>query len=96
MPKAIWNGAVIAQANANEVEIVDENVYFPPSAVNFSFLQESTHHTVCSWKGTADYYSVNVDGKINENAAWLYRAPKDAAKEIAGYIAFWKGVKVES
>ncbi|MEB0032800.1 DUF427 domain-containing protein [Undibacterium sp. RTI2.1] len=96
MPKAIWNGAIIAQATDEEVEIVESNIYFPPNKVNAEYLKNSAHHTVCGWKGTADYYSLEVDGKINENAAWLYRTPKDAAKQIAGFIAFWKGVQVTS
>jgi uncharacterized protein (DUF427 family) len=96
MPKAIWNGTVIAEAPANAVEIVENNVYFPPEAVHRRYLQSSDTHTVCGWKGTASYYSVAVDGQVNADAAWYYPQPKEAAKQIAGYIAFWHGVKVES
>lgn len=96
MPTATWNGVVIAQANDNEVQIVENNVYFPPRCVNSSYLQPSEKHTVCGWKGTASYYTLMVDGKRNEDAAWFYPTPKDAAKEIAGFIAFWRGVKIES
>ncbi len=96
MPKAIWNGAVIATAHQNEVHIIENNVYFPLQSVNPAYLQASAKHTVCGWKGTASYYSLSVDGKINEDAAWFYPEPKDAAKQITGYIAFWRGVKIES
>lgn len=95
MPKATWNGAVIAEANDDSVEIVEGNVYFPPDAVNRDFLKESRTHSVCPWKGTASYYDVVVDGEVNKDAAWCYPVTKPAAEHIAGHIAFWKGVSVE-
>jgi uncharacterized protein (DUF427 family) len=96
MPKATWNGATIAEAATDAVEVVEGNVYFPLEAVKAGCLQPSTHHTVCPWKGTASYYSVVVDGEVNRDAAWFYPEPKDAAKQIAGRVAFWRGVKVEA
>lgn len=93
MPKAIWNGAVIAESDY--CEVVEGNQYFPPNAVKQEYLQDSSTHTVCGWKGTASYYDIVVDGQVNKDAAWYYPTPKDAAKNIAGYIAFWRGVKVE-
>ncbi len=95
MSKAIWNGVVLAEANANECELVEGNVYFPPTAINRDYFQESSHHTVCSWKGTANYYDITVNGQVNKQAAWYYPAPKEAAKNITDYVAFWHGVKVE-
>jgi uncharacterized protein (DUF427 family) len=95
MPKATWNGAVIAQASEDEVHIVEGNVYFPFHAVNHDFLRPSAHTSQCGWKGTANYFDLVVDGSRNENAAWIYRVPKDAAREIAGHIAFWHGVQVD-
>jgi uncharacterized protein (DUF427 family) len=95
MPRATWNGATLAEAPAGEVQRVEGNVYFPPGAVNRAFLAESQKHTVCPWKGTASYYDVVVDGKTNADAAWYYPETKDAAKHVRGYIAFWRGVKVE-
>lgn len=94
MPKAIWNGAVIAEAAVNETEIVEGNTYFPAASVNAAYLQPSDHHTSCPWKGTASYYSIAVDGKINQNAAWFYPQPAAAARQIAGMVAFWRGVEV--
>ena len=96
MPKAIWNGATIAEAPADAVELVEGNVYFPADAVKREYLKPSETHTVCGWKGTASYYDVAVEGEINRDAAWYYPEPKDAARNITGYVAFWKGVKVES
>lgn len=93
MPRAIWNGAVIAESDATIV--VEGNHYFPPEAVKREYLRDSQTHTICSWKGTASYYDVVVNGAVNRDAAWYYPAPKEAAKQIAGYIAFWRGVKVE-
>ena len=95
MPKAIWNGAVIAEAAADAIEIVEGNTYFPANTVHQEYLQASDTHTVCSWKGTASYYHVAVAGEVNRDAAWYYPQPKDAAKQIAGYIAFWRGVQIE-
>ncbi len=93
MPKAMWNGAVLAES---EVTIVIEgNHYFPPSAIRTQHFKPSATQTVCGWKGLASYYTIEVDGQQNPDAAWYYPEPKNAAKEIAGYVAFWKGVKVE-
>ena len=95
MPRATWNGALLAEASDDEVEIVEGNVYFPPQAVDRSYLRDSRTETLCGWKGTANYYDVVVDGEVNKDAAWYYATPKDAAANIAGHIAFWKGVTVE-
>ena len=94
MARAIWNGTVIAESD--ETVEVEGNQYFPPNAVDRSFLRESSTHTVCGWKGTASYWDVVVEGDVNSDAAWFYPEPKDAASQIAGYVAFWKGVKVEA
>ena len=95
MPKAIWNNTVIAEASDDAIETVEGNVYFPPESVKRDYLQPSDTHTVCGWKGTASYYNVAVNGDVNKDAAWYYPEPKDAARNITGHIAFWKGVKVE-
>ena len=92
MPTAKWNGTVIAESDA--FETVEGNVYFPRSALKPEFFEESQHTTVCGWKGTANYLHIKVGGKLNENAAWYYADPKQAALNIKGYVAFWKGVKV--
>ena len=94
MPKATWNGKVIAQADESEVQHVEGNVYFPPQKVERALLKSSDTHTFCPWKGTASYYDVVVDGKTNRDAAWYYPDTKDAAKHVKGYVAFWKGVEV--
>jgi uncharacterized protein (DUF427 family) len=95
MPKAIWNGAVVAEAPAEDVEVVEGNVYFARSAVDERYLRPSDHRTVCPWKGTASYYHVVVDDQENRDAAWYYPEPKDAARQITDRIAFWRGVQVE-
>jgi uncharacterized protein (DUF427 family) len=92
MATATWRGAIIAQSDT--FEIVEGNVYFPPESVNKDFIQPSSTHTVCGWKGTASYYDVVVNGQRNPDAAWYYPTPLDAAKQLAGYIAFWRGVTV--
>jgi uncharacterized protein (DUF427 family) len=94
MARAVWNDVVIAESDATVV--VEGNHYFPPDAVRREHLRESAKHTVCGWKGTASYYDVVVEGATNNDAAWYYPQPKDAAKQIAGYIAFWRGVRVEA
>ena len=93
MARATWNGAVIAESD--EYEIVEGNVYFPRSSVASEYLTESETETVCPWKGTARYYSVEVGGDRNQDAAFYYPEPKEAASNIDGHIAFWNGVEVE-
>ena len=92
MPTAKWNGVVIAESS--KYETVEGNTYFPPESLKKEYFKPSTHTTVCSWKGTASYYDVSVNGKTNANAAWYYPSPSEAAKKIKGYIGFWKGVEV--
>ena len=92
MATATWNGSVIA--SSDDTVIVEGNHYFPIESVADGVLQPSQHTTVCSWKGTANYYDVVVGDDRNANAAWYYATPKDAAKEITGRVAFWKGVTV--
>lgn len=93
MPKATWNGVTLAESD--QCEVVEGNQYFPPDAVRREFFKESDTHTICPWKGQASYYTVMVDGNENKDAAWYYPAPKDAAKQIKDYVAFWHGVNVE-
>ena len=91
--KAVWNGKTIAQSD--DTVVVEGNHYFPADSVDRSCLQESPTHTVCGWKGTASYYTVVANGRTNADAAWYYPEPKDAAREIAGRVAFWKGVEIQ-
>ena len=93
MPKATWNNAIVAESDATEV--VEGNHYFPPDSLNREYVHESDAKSVCGWKGTASYYDVVVDGEVNQQAAWYYPDPKPEASKIKGYVAFWKGVKVE-
>jgi uncharacterized protein (DUF427 family) len=92
MVTARWNGAVIAQSD--DTVVVEGNHYFPPEAVNHDFLRPSATTSVCPWKGTAYYHSLEVGGKENPDAAWYYPEPKAAAGNIRGRIAFWKGVEI--
>ncbi len=94
MVKAVWNGKTIAESDRTEV--VENNHYFPRDDVRQDYLVASAHTTICPWKGTAEYFSLSVDGAKNQDAAWYYADPKPAAKNIAGRIAFWKGVKIEA
>jgi uncharacterized protein (DUF427 family) len=95
MPKALWKGVVIAEADAEQIEKVEGNVYFPPESLNQAYVRPSETHTVCSWKGTASYYDVVVEGQVNKDAAWYYPQPKSAAQQIANHVAFWRGVTIE-
>jgi uncharacterized protein (DUF427 family) len=90
--KAVWNGAVIAESE--DTVVVEGNHYFPIASVNQVLLEPSNHTSVCPWKGTASYYSLNVNGERNANAVWYYAQPKEAARQIQGRVAFWKGVTV--
>jgi uncharacterized protein (DUF427 family) len=91
--KAIWRGKVLAESE--RVELVENNVYFPPEALNRAYLKPSTTTTICPWKGLAHYFTVVVDGQENPDAAWYYPAPKPAAAAIKDHVAFWHGVTVE-
>jgi uncharacterized protein (DUF427 family) len=90
--KAVWKGVVIAESP--DAVIVEGNHYFPRASVNEALLEPSSHTSVCPWKGTANYYSLNLNGERNVNAVWYYAEPKDAASQIKGRVAFWKGVSV--
>ena len=90
--KAIWNGQIIAESD-NTV-VIENNHYFPADTIKKEFFKESDTHTVCPWKGQASYYTLEVDGKSNPDAAWYYPSTSHAAKPIEGYVAFWKGVSV--
>lgn len=92
MPKAVWNGTVIAESD--DTVVVEGNHYFPPDSVNADYIVKADRETVCGWKGTANYYDVVVDGQVNHAAAWYYADPKRKARHIAGYVAFWGGVEV--
>jgi uncharacterized protein (DUF427 family) len=92
MVSAIWNGRTIAQSN--DTVVVEGNHYFPESALDRTLVKPSTTTSVCGWKGTANYYSLVVDGKENKDAVWFYADPKSAASQIKGRVAFWKGVEV--
>jgi uncharacterized protein (DUF427 family) len=93
MAKAVWNGVTLAESDA--FELVEGNVYFPASTIKREYFKDSGTHTTCPWKGVASYYSVEVNGQTNQDAAWYYPTPKDAAKQIKDHVAFWKGVSVE-
>lgn len=94
MAKAIWNDTVLAQSN--DTIVIDGNHYFPPDSVNKQYFKESNKHTSCPWKGTADYYDIEVNEQINRDAAWFYPNAKEKAKHFENYVAFWRGVKVEA
>ncbi len=95
MAKVVWKNIVLAESDAGIV--VEGNIYFPPESLQQDYFQANDHQTVCPWKGTASYYDVVVDGEVNANAAWYYPTPKDAAKEIANHVAFYRNrVTVEA
>ena len=94
MAKAMWNGAVIA--DSEDTVLVEGNHYFPLSSVKREYLEDSSHSSVCGWKGEASYYSLMVDGQRNQDAAWFYAEPKSDAAQIKDHVAFWRGVRIEA
>ena len=94
MAKATWKGAVLAESD--RCEVVEGNQYFPPEALNRDYFKESSTTTTCGWKGLANYYTIEVDGEQNKDAAWYSADPKPAASNIKGYVAFWRGVSVDA
>lgn len=92
--KAIWNDTIIAESD--ETIVVENNHYFPHDSIKKEFFKESNTHSNCPWKGVASYYSIEVNGKVNEDAAWFYPQVSALAKSIKNYVAFWKGVTITS
>ena len=92
--QAVWNDTVIAESA--DTVVVEGNHYFPPDSIHSQFFKPSTTTSVCPWKGTASYYTLDIDGKQNPDAAWYYPETKQAAEHIRGRVAFWKGVEVRS
>ena len=90
--KAIWNNQVLAESD--DTVNIEGNHYFPANSVNMEFFKSSESQTFCPWKGTASYYTIEVSGEENKDAAWYYPQAKDAAKVIENHVAFWKGVEV--
>lgn len=90
--KAIWENTLLAESD--KTIVVEGNHYFPPKSIKKEFYQASETHSTCPWKGLASYYDLRVGSSVNKDAAWYYPEPKDAAKSIKGYVAFWRGVNV--
>lgn len=90
--KAIWKDTVLAESD--DLVNIEGNYYFPESSLNKKYFKPSTYHTHCPWKGEASYYSIQVNGDTNPDAAWYYPTPSEAAKAIKGRVAFWRGVEV--
>lgn len=93
MKQAIWNNQVIAESETTI--IIENNHYFPADTIKSEFFKTNDTHTTCPWKGVASYYDIEVDGKVNKNAAWYYPETSEMAKAIKGYVAFWKGVQIK-
>ena len=91
--KAVWNGVVLA--DSEETIVIEGNHYFPPSSLVREYFAASDTRSLCPWKGTASYFTIQVQGEINEDSAWVYPEPSEAARQIAGYVAFWKGIEVQ-
>ena len=93
MARAVWNDHVLAESD--DIVRVEGNAYFPRASLNQELFEESSHHSLCPWKGRASYFDVVVDGERNENAAWYYPKPMSLARRVKDRVAFWKGVRVE-
>lgn len=93
MARATWNGAVLAESH--DCQIIEGNHYFPPRSIKHTYFKPSDTRSTCPWKGEASYYTIEVDGRTNKDAAWYYPQTSAAAENIEGYVAFWKGVSVE-
>ncbi len=91
--KAVWKNTILAESN--ETVVVEKNHYFPPESVKMEYLKKSGNQYTCPWKGACDYYDVTIGGETNKDAAWMYPEPKEAAKNIKGRFAFWRGVEVK-
>jgi uncharacterized protein (DUF427 family) len=90
--KATWEDTIIAESDRTIV--IEGNHYFPPNSIKREYFSPTDTHTTCPWKGIASYYTVQIGGQSNVDAAWYYPEPKAAAQSIKDYVAFWRGVKV--
>ena len=90
--KAIWNDAVLAESD--ETIVVEGNHYFPPDSISRQYFRKSGKHTTCPWKGKASYYTIEVDDTEYENGAWYYPDPKEKARHIKDYVAFYREVEI--
>ena len=88
--KATWQNVILAESD--KTVVVEGNHYFPPDSIKTDYFSPSDAHTTCHWKGIASYYDVKVGDKKNDDAAWYYPEPKEAAKSIKNFVAFWRGV----
>ncbi len=86
----------VVLAESNDTIIIEGNHYFPPNSIHWNYFQKSNTHTTCPWKGEASYYKIVIRDKVEEDAAWYYPEPREAAKEIKNYVAFYKGVEESS
>ncbi len=92
MAKAVWENTVLAESD--DCVVIENNYYFPPESLKMEYFKESDTHSVCSWKGKASYFDIEVGGEVNKDAAWYYPSPKVDASKIKDYVAFWKEVEV--
>ena len=92
MAKAMWNGKVVAESD--DIVVVEGNLYFPRESIKEEYFKPSSTNSTCHWKGVASYYSLEMDGKTNQDAAWFYPDPSEAAMNIKDRVAFWRGVSV--
>ena len=90
--KATWENTLLAESD--KTIVVEGNHYFPSDSIKAEFFKPSDTHSTCPWKGLASYYHVQVGDKTNQDAAWFHPEPKEAAKSIKDYVAFWRGVKI--
>ena len=90
--KAIWNDTVLAESD--DTVVIENNHYFPMESIHKEYFKPSSTHTHCPWKGQASYYTIEVNGQTNSDAAWFYETPSELAKAIKNHVAFWKGVDV--
>ncbi len=86
MSKAQFKDAVLAESQ--ETEQVEGNVYFPRDSVAMGKLTSSDTQYTCPWKGDAEYFNLELGGETIHDAAWSYPDPKEAARHIAGHLAF--------
>ena len=94
MPKASWEGVVLAESD--HTEIVEGNHYFPPDSIKREYFKATDQTSRCPWKGLAHYYDIEVNGQTNPGAAWHYPEPSEAAAQIKDHVAFWRGVQIEA
>jgi len=92
--RVVFNGETIADSR-EALRVLEKShppiYYIPPGDAMLQCLVPTGKRTTCEFKGVATYYSVQVKGRVSENAAWSYHHPNAGYESIKDHIAYYPG-----